>query len=1262
MAVSLDPYAIEHVIERNTYDLDENLYLRVVGPYYPDGAFTVEVELTQGICAGVLPVPDGTAAIVGAQPGDTDRRTVILTDSARLPGSPAEISSALAKLNELAARPEVAGTVIDLADAARYPGAAFANAQADANPACPSAKNKVAREIKRIVDAHRSANVDGGATTLEYIVLAGNRSVIPFYQLPDVAGMANEREYVPPVAPDTPTEAGLKVGLVQGQDFYGSSVTLDRGGRPFFVPDLAVGRLVDNAADIVTVVDAYLAAGGLVTPRSALVTGYDFVGDAAEEINAQMTRGLNAPACADTNACVTPDTLIQAPGLPPSDPSAWSADQLRAKLTAAGKDDIIVMSGHFAAGSLVAADYKTGMTAAEIATAGADYTGAVVLALGCHGGFSLPESDLLADASPDPDWAKAFLRRNAAGFVAASGYAYGSTTTIEWGERVFVDLSRQLRTGNDPVALGQALVKAKQAYLAKWADQLDGYDEKTLTQMTLYGLPMMRVNMPGERLPVDVDESIVTATAPVTDGPGADFGLSRTGEIVVLPALAINQAPLENLADGTTVVTTWASGRDGVIVNPFEPLLPRERYNVSLPGYVLRGIAFRGGDYTDLPGIIPLTEAPTTETSRPHEAFYSDVFYPSQVWLANYLDAVSGGPERLIAVPAQYRSTSPGSVDGALRTYGKLNFDLYYLPANWADPSSPAVTKAAAVSAAPVILGVSAIESGGAVTFSVDARADGSSGIQLVTVLYTAASGPLYGKWQPLDLASSPEDPSLWTAVLTLPTNQDASQLEFIAQAINGAGLTTLATNNGAFYRLAPPAPPSPPAATSLAFIDAPTGGAYLRDASFTMELTSLGQPLAGRLVLLSLAGQQKFGVTGPDGRVTVAISPKVLPGDYTAQATFRGESAYLASNASSPFELSKDPTSVTLSVPSSPGYDPAVGISAVALDSAARPLGGKTIFFVLTNGSGSFSKAVIADVYGTARLGETGLSGAYDLTAYYNGLIDLGNGETIEWPDDFYLPSSATASVSFGAAPAAPVVGPITAPVDPVKLGNLVSASVTFTDANAADTHTAVWHWGDGTSSVGVVTENAGAGTVTGSKTFNAAGVYTVKVTVTDSSGLAAEAVYESVVIYDPNGGFVTGGGWMISPAGALVGNPSATGRATFGFVSRYLKGKSVPDGSTRFQFRAGDFDFTSGSYEWLVISGARAQYRGSGEVDGRGGYKFILTAIDGQAAGGGGTDKFRIKITDPSGVVVYDNRLGQPDSSNDLTALGGGNIQIQK
>jgi hypothetical protein len=56
------------------------------------------------------------------------------------------------------------------------------------------------------------------------------------------------------------------------------------------------------------------------------------------------------------------------------------------------------------------------------------------------------------------------------------------------------------------------------------------------------------------------------------------------------------------------------------------------------------------------------------------------------------------------------------------------------------------------------------------------------------------------------------------------------------------------------------------------------------------------------------------------------------------------------------------------------------------------------------------------------------------------------------------------------------------------------------------------------------------------------------------------------------------------------------------------------------------------------------------------------MLTATDGQVSGGGGVDKFRMKISDTAGAIVYDNQLNAPDDAKPSTALGGGSIVIHK
>ena len=731
-----------------------------------------------------------------------------------------------------------------------------------------------------------------------------------------------------------------------------------------------------------------------MVPHSSLVTGYDFVGDAAAAIKTAIDAGTNSIA----------DILIQAPGLPPTDPTAWTANQLRTKLLA-GNHDIVMLSGHFSAGNLLAADYITQLSALEIAQSSANLTNDLILALGCHGGYSIPNNDLLGGVSPNPDWAKAFLRKGAAGYIAATGYAYGDTELTEYGERLFLLMSQQLRTGSGPVSIGQAVVKAKQQYLAETA-QLTGIDQKTIVEMTLYGLPMMKVNMPGARIPTPSDGSIVSSTTAV---PGASFGLSSS-VVMLNPSLTTNTKQLQNLSGGGTVTTTYLSGVNGVVVNPFEPIYPKEIHNVSVNGNQLRGVALRGGTYTDLAGIIPLTSSPTTETSTAHLSYNTDVFYPTQIWAPNYNDAINGGNTRLITFPAQFQSSAPGAINGTLRKFNQLNLQLYYLPSNWTDANSPAATKGAAVSAAPNILGASGLENGNQIDFSVNAVAEGSAGVQAVWILYTGKSGNAHqGTWTPLDLVRDSNDPTRWVGTLPLQSGENAGDILFMVQTVGGAGLTTLATNLGAYYGATPANATQlpPPAATTLTLQSPPASGTYLKDSSFNLLLQSNGQPLAGQLVTLDIGGQQASGITDVTGKATLALKLVVRPRSYTAQASFRGSSTYLGSNDTSAFTVNKDSTTLTVTPTSaSVSANQPTPFVAVVRDSSSHALGGKSVFFVIHNNTHTFATSVIADFQGNVTLGTVPLpAGVYTVDAYFNGTIPVSPAITLS--DDYYGNSS---------------------------------------------------------------------------------------------------------------------------------------------------------------------------------------------------------------------------------------------------------------
>ncbi len=271
-------------------------------------------------------------------------------------------------------------------------------------------------------------------------------------------------------------------------------------------------------------------------------------------------------------------------------------------------------------------------------------------------------------------------------------------------------------------------------------------------------------------------------------------------------------------------------------------------------------------------------------------------------------------------------------------------------------------------------------------------------------------------------------------------------------------------------------------------------------------------------------------------------------------------------------------------------------------------------------------------------------------------------------WDDDFngtakvevsdgQVTDTDTASVTVNNV--SPTVGEITAPVDPVEVNTEINASADFTDPGILDTHTAVWDWGDDSTSAGTVAETNGS--VSGSHTYATAGVYTVKLTVTDDDGDSDESIFQYIVVYDPSAGFVTGGGWIDSPEGAYTPDPSLIGKANFGFVSKYKKGADMPSGETEFQFRVANLNFHSTSYQWLVIAGPHAKFKGSGTINGEGDYGFMLTATDGQINGGGDVDKFRIKIWDKAtDEIIYDNQMGDADDTDATDAIEGGSIVI--
>lgn len=226
------------------------------------------------------------------------------------------------------------------------------------------------------------------------------------------------------------------------------------------------------------------------------------------------------------------------------------------------------------------------------------------------------------------------------------------------------------------------------------------------------------------------------------------------------------------------------------------------------------------------------------------------------------------------------------------------------------------------------------------------------------------------------------------------------------------------------------------------------------------------------------------------------------------------------------------------------------------------------------------------------------------------------------------------------------------------------VEVQASYADPGLLDQHGCTVNWDvdqpglEGVGAIDRVGNTCSAGRVL------SAGVYSVSVAVADDDGGAGTATVQ-IIVYDPTAGFVTGGGWIDSRPGAYMADPGLAGRADFGFVSRYKKGTTVPTGETQFSFSIANLRFNSNSYQWLVVSGSRAQFKGVGLINGTGDFGFMLTAEDGQMAGRTTPDRFRIKIWDRrTGAVVYDNVAGSSEDINSagLQVISGGSIVIHR
>jgi len=420
--------------------------------------------------------------------------------------------------------------------------------------------------------------------------------------------------------------------------------------------------------------------------------------------------------------------------------------------------------------------------------------------------------------------------------------------------------------------------------------------------------------------------------------------------------------------------------------------------------------------------------------------------------------------------------------------------------------------------------------------------------------------------------------------------------------------------------------------------------------------------------------GAPATGAEGTAINLTSTVTDPGIADTFTYAWEVKKNGSYYASGANAGFSFTPDDNgayAVTLSVTDDDGgigtpVSQAIAITNVApvlsnvkVSSGTVSEGGSVTLGGSISDAGSADTLVLTIDWGDGSASESvplpAGSTSFSRSHIYaddnpNGTASDTNVILLSIADDDGGTGTGSASLIVNnLAPSLSISGPESGSLYSVNA--VVDLSASLTDASSLDILTWSINWDDGV----IVSGKPDAGAFMASHSYTAAGVYSIQVKgLDDDTGEKTKSVM--VVVYDPSAGFVTGGGWIQSPMGAYKLDETLTGKATFGFVSKYQKGASVPTGNTAFKFEVAGLAFASQSYDWLVVNqaGMTAQFKGIGLINGLAdpngnAYKFMLWAGDGSP------DTFRIRIwwEDAAGEhVVYDNGVAQ--------AIGAGNIVV--
>ena len=669
-------------------------------------------------------------------------RTLIVANRQQMAGIFGAVGADLVmgRVAALAALPDAPGIVVNLDG---DPTLTRAYADWQAHPADLERANRVTEGIRAQIWTQLEQH-----SLIDAIVLVGDDRVIPFRRVADVSGGSyryHERDYFT-VGASTVSHA-LQHDASLTDDFYAARQVRRIDGRPFYLPERALGRLVETPEEIAAVIDRFLGAG----PEYTIDTGTALV---VGGTNAQLTSATNLCHRLQAQSSVTPNcTLIS---------TTWGRSlfqPLHLVNTPAFHFQMLHAGGTHWRVRMGNGEYYFGQ---DIANSGASFARSIVAATMSHGGLNVPDSEQYPLDLP-----QVYLR-SADVFVGNTGWSLftpkGADGLTGKLYNLFAAQLYELPRIAAPATVGAAWLRAKQLYWQE-ARNPDEADRKILHIATFYGLPMFR--LAGSLADHNSFPSVQTghyALGGSTESPTVTLQLTLSDTFGALVPQPVDGGQYYTL-DG------YANSSPGL---PVQPHYFGEVGTLSGLGYkqAARGVLWTGGVYTDVAGYAPLVPGVVTED----ETVAADVVAPQAAadltapsWSAIVPVQLDVNGQRISVEWGQYASAN--SVE---RIYRDLTFELTF--SDMPDAVPPEVTEASAQ--ATTLLPM------------VKLAAQDASGVQRVVVVFTDNRGV----FQSMPLEYKP-DMQKWAG--RLPTLLPAS---WFAYAVDGAGNVTTVLRKGDFF------------------------------------------------------------------------------------------------------------------------------------------------------------------------------------------------------------------------------------------------------------------------------------------------------------------------------------------------------------------------------------------------------------------------------------------------------------------------------